>query len=93
MTRPDLDALRKLLEKANPPWTHNWRGHIQDNHEQRVVSTVLLSDNPEDDAPLTRDIDLIVAAVNALPELIAWIEELKEDNRDLADALISMLRE
>lgn len=78
MTRPDLDTLRKLCD-ANDidpacdahPWCRRDFANVCDALG-RPIATCL--------GPA--DADLIVAAVNALPELIAWIEALEAERID-----------
>ena len=83
MTRPDLDALAALLDKATPgPW------EIREQHNQWLIG-------PEGwvvaycgRITLSRAIDnaaLIVAAVNALPALIARVRELEQWQHDMVE--------
>lgn len=85
MTRPDLDALAALLDKATPgPWaTNGGRVECRDDHGW-VNDGWIIGDLDGPDAEANSA--LIVAAVNALPELIARVRELereREPRRDL----------
>lgn len=82
MTRPDLDALAALLDKATPrPWSYTRR----DDHDAPASiaadsgqSTVAMC--PRYGLPMfARDAALIVAAVNALPALLAYVRELERE--------------
>lgn len=79
MTRPDLDALAALLERATPgPW-YECSGLVTPSHR-------LFTETRHENAAL------IVAAVNALPALIARVRELEQE-RDEARAERDALRE
>lgn len=83
MTRDDLNRLRALLAKATTgPWIHDGSGSIR--HFASVAwcgaaSNWSATSDEEceviDDAQSARNADLIAAAVNALPALLALAEE------------------
>jgi len=79
MTRPDLDALAALLAKATPgPW---------DAPNGETMIDRVGTEDPVADAYHYEDAALIVAAVNALPALIARVRELKQEQATLRAAL------
>jgi len=83
MTRPDLDALAALLAKATPgPW---------DAPNGETMIDRVGTEDPVADAYHYEDAALIVAAVNALPALIARVRELERE-RDEALAERDALR-
>ena len=104
MTRPDLDALAALLDKATPGL---WRVDCVGEDEEMVMRTIhgkpsaggsevcIVTTGSYDDATEAKNAALIVAAVNALPALIARVRELERErdqstlNRACADALVS----
>jgi len=85
MTRPDIEALRRLLKEATPgPWRAcAWdpmeRPHVHyDKPGERVCRPP--------DVPLTSaDAHLIVAARDALPALLDRIEALEKGLRGLEE--------
>lgn len=88
MTRPDLDALAALLDKATPrPWSYTRR----DDHD---APASIAADSGQSAVAMcpryglsmfARDAALIVAAVNALPALIARVRELEQWQRDMVE--------
>ena len=66
MTRPDLDALQALLDKATPgPWD-DCGAWVTPSHRK-------FTESRDENAAL------IVAAVNALPALLAYVRELEQE--------------
>lgn len=80
MTRPDLDALAALLDKATQPtWQPGFAGQSDDPRACNLVSF------DGDDivgvayVPSDRNRALIVALRNAAPALLAYVRELERD--------------
>lgn len=76
--RPDLAELRQLLAKATErPWASDGQGSafgFYGADDDRIMSA---SDHWSTNAPSDEDAALIVAAVNAPPGLLDWIEALE----------------
>lgn len=76
---PAISELKELLAKATPgPWAHLGRGTVR-AQDSSLVALITQEDYPH----RTKDENefiaaLIVAAVNALPGLIARVEEYEE---------------
>lgn len=100
MTRPDLDSLAALLDKATPGL---WRVDCVGEDEEMVMRTIhgkpsaggsevcIVTTGSYDDATEAKNADLIVAAVNALPALLAYVRELERERDALADEAGAML--
>lgn len=79
----DLDALAALLDKATPgPW--RVRETTESQYQPRVLQAKYVMAALEDYDRSRTDAALIVAAVNALPALIAYVRELERE-RDQAN--------
>lgn len=100
MTRPDLDALQALLDKATPgPWRNERTGDeetvMRIIHGRRSAGgseVCIVTTGSYNDATEAGNAALIAAAVNALPALIARVRELEQE-RDEARAERDALRE
>lgn len=90
MTAPDLNELEALLAKATPgPWevqNDGWSIRVEQSDTEKErgwrVATTYAS-GPHRAQQQIADAELIVAAVNALPALIARVRELEQE-RDAA---------
>lgn len=84
--KPDLRALQELLERATPgPWIRSKHGfqlitadEMHSVSETNVPRGLNKSPSEEQHAKHLANLDLIVAAVNALPELLKEREMLRE---------------
>lgn len=93
MTAPDLDVLESLLAKATPgPWARE-RGSIYVAHEgddHRAGTLFTGACNKEWNRANSA---LIVAAVNALPALLAYVRELERERDKALRKLLSPAQE
>lgn len=86
-TPPNLSRLRELLEKATPgtwmaaPFSSVVGRGIVSTHEGRMIGQIV----EHEDAP--GNAALIVAAVNALPDLLTQLESLQARIAELEGAL------
>ena len=96
MTRPDLDALAALLERATPgPWTDDPNGEARNvrSPDGGIVAQMghlrgwhgAGGRKPKTEPPANAA--LIVAAVNAIPDLLAYVRELERDREAAALAM------
>lgn len=87
--------LRRLLDDATPgPWA--WEPSSVDDASHRLVAEIGLRDivslGPRREPDRDADADLVVSAVNALPELLDGIERLEKVAREARDFVELMLR-
>lgn len=91
MNRPDIEGLKALAEKATGG---EWRVEIDNVFAGPNDRSVYVADceplgGPVDGTPRGRaNAAFIAAARQAVPELIAYIEELESRVNDLSDGLL-----
>lgn len=80
----DINKLRRLMERATPgPWEAVF--------EPEFAGVFSADDGPHVCNARHANAELIVAAVNALPDLLAELETLRRENAELLDEYLEYL--
>ena len=84
----DLENMERLAKKADHlPWEVDGCNNIFTSHNSRTLVYAIYDRLEDEYIPSFADTTYIVAACNAVPELIQRIRELEEEADCLADSL------